>query len=73
MEKLEREVCAIVADALEIESISPEDDYRAYPLWGSLTAFMMKLAIARRYSREFTIKRLGEFASVRELAGALAI
>ncbi len=73
MEKLEREICAIVADALEAGTVSPEDDYRSFPLWGSLSAFMLKLAIKRRYSRDFTIKRLGEFSNVRELAGALAV
>ena len=39
----EREFLSCLAEILEEDSISPGDDYRETPMWGSLTAFALKL------------------------------
>lgn len=73
MEPLVREVCSMLADALEVSSVSPDDDYRTLPLWGSLSAFMLKVVISRKYMREMSLKQLGSYSSARDLAQALAV
>ena len=63
----------MLADALEVPSVAPDDDYRTLPLWGSLTAFMLKISIAHKYMREMSLRQLGAFSSARALAQALAV
>ena len=62
-----REFLAQLADVLEVASIAPDADYRETPLWGSLTAFALKVMISQRGGREVARRDLAGFAT----AGAL--
>ena len=61
------EFLGVLAGVLEVASVSPADDYRKTPLWGSLTAFALKVTLAQRYGRDFSMEELKSFASVGEL------
>lgn len=63
----EREFLSCLAEILEVDSISRDDDYRQTPMWGSLTAFAMKLDIQRRYGADLSLAELGEFATAGDL------
>lgn len=63
----ERDFLSCLAEILEVDSISREDDYRQTPMWGSLTAFAMKLDIQRRYGADLSLAELGEFATAGDL------
>ena len=63
----EREFLSCLAEILEEDSISPGDDYRETPMWGSLTAFALKLDMQRRYGADLSLAELGEFASAGDL------
>ena len=42
MTKVEQEFLERVAGILEVPSVAPETDFRAGPLWDSLTAFALR-------------------------------
>lgn len=63
----ERDFLSCLAEILEEDSISRDDDYRETPMWGSLTAFAMKLDMQRRYGADISLAELGEFASAGDL------
>lgn len=63
----ERDFLSCLAEILEVDSISRDDDYRQTPMWGSLTAFAMKLDIQRRYGADLSLAELGEFATAGDL------
>ncbi len=63
----EQEFMSILADALEVPALAPEEDYRTTRLWGSLTAFSLKVSIQQKYGRSITLGELGECASAAEL------
>lgn len=67
------ELCALVADVCEVASLALGDDYRDTPLWGSLTAFALKVALKQRGNREVSVRDLNGYATVGELARALEI
>ena len=62
------EFMSAIADVLETPGIAPGDDYRHTRLWGSLTAFAMKVMISQRFGRDISLKELDGF----ETAAALA-
>ena len=53
-----QEFLAGLADVLEVPSIGPGDDYRQTPLWGSLTAFALKVMLQQRFGCALTLKEL---------------
>jgi len=63
----ERDFLSCLAEILEVDSISRDDDYRQTPMWGSLTAFAMKLDIQRRYGADLSLAEIGEFATAGDL------
>ena len=63
----EREFLSCLADILEVDAVSASDDYRETPLWGSLTAFALKLELQRRYGADLSLADLGDFASAGDL------
>lgn len=67
MEK-ENEIYAAVADALEVACVGAGDDYRKFPLWGSLAAFSLKVTFARKFGCDLGLKELDSFGSAGELA-----
>ncbi|MCR5414876.1 MAG: hypothetical protein K6F50_09175 [Kiritimatiellae bacterium] len=62
-----KEFLAALADVLEVSSIGPADDYRETPLWGSLTAFALKVMLKQRYRAEVAVRDLCSFRSAGEL------
>ena len=62
------EFMSAIADVLEAPGIALCDDYRQTRLWGSLTAFAMKVMISQRFGRDVSLKELDGFASASALA-----
>ena len=54
MTKVEQEFLERVAGILEVPSVAPETDFRAGPLWDSLTAFALRVMIHQRFGRELS-------------------
>ncbi len=67
------ELCALVADVCEVASLTLEDDYRETPLWGSLTAFALKVALKQRGGIEVSFRDLNNYTSVGDLARAVGV
>lgn len=67
------ELCALVADVCEAASLLPTDDYRETPLWGSLTAFALKVALKQRGNWEVAVRDLNAYGSVDALAESLGV
>ena len=65
----EREFLALLADVLEEESVAPGDDFRNTRLWGSLTAFALKVSIAQKYARDLELREICACSSASELFG----
>lgn len=63
------EFVAEVADVVETPGLTAADDYRKTVLWGSLTAFALKVMIKQRFGRDIPVKEIGAFATVGDLAG----
>jgi len=58
---------AMLADVLEVPAIAPGDDYRTTHLWGSLTAFALKVTVSQRYGRDLTLGEICGFPNAGEL------
>ncbi len=67
------DLCALVADVCEVESFQPTDDYRCAPLWGSLTAFALKVTIKRRFALDLSLRELDSFSTIQALAQRLGV
>lgn len=67
MDEKQKEFLSRLAGVLEVDSISPADDYRLTPLWGSLTCFALKVTIMQHYGRDVPLKDLDSFADVKTL------
>ena len=65
----EQTFLAMLADVLEVASVSPEEDYRRAPLWGSLTAFSLKVTLQQKYGRALSLSELDSCSSAAELMG----
>lgn len=63
----EKEFLDCLAGVLEVASIAPADDYRATPLWGSLTCFALKVTLQQRYGRDIPFKELDSLPDVKSL------
>lgn len=66
-ENREQEFLERLAEVLEVPSIDREADYRETPLWGSLTAFAVKVMVMQRFNRTLTLAEIAGFASAGEL------
>lgn len=67
------EFCRMVAGILERESVTPETDFRAGPIWDSLTGFALIVAIAQRYGRRLAVADLADMKTVADLAAAAGV
>lgn len=67
MDEKQKEFLSRLAGVLEVDSISPADDYRLTPLWGSLTCFALKVTLMQHYGRDVPLKDLDSFADVKTL------
>ncbi len=56
-----------LAGVLEVASIGAGEDFHAVPLWGSLTAFALKVMLSQRYAAALTLKEIDSCASAGEL------
>lgn len=67
MEKDAADFLSVLADVLEVPSIGPDDDYRATPLWGSLTCFALKVTIAQRFGKDISFGELNSLPDAKAL------
>lgn len=67
------DLCALVADVCEVQSFQPTDDYRSAPLWGSLTAFALKVTLKRRCAVDLSLRELNSFSTIQALAQRLGL
>ena len=58
-----------VAGILEVPSVAPETDFRAGPLWDSLTAFALRVMVQQRCGRTLSA---GDIAGCRTVADIMA-
>lgn len=63
----------MVAGILEVGSVSSETDFRAGPIWDSLTGFALIVAISQRYGRRLAVADLAKLKTVGELAAAAGV
>lgn len=62
-----------VADVLEVPSVKPEDDFRAVPMWGSLTGFALVVMCEQKYGRRLTAADFATLKTVGDLARAVGV
>ena len=58
-----------VAEVLEVPEVKHEDDFRATPMWGSLTGFALAVMLEQRYG---TRVEAGDFADLKTVADLAA-
>lgn len=64
---------ARVARLLEVESVTPATDFRAGPLWDSLTAFALRVLIGQVRGRALSAAELDVCRSVADLLQAAGV
>lgn len=57
-----------IAEVLEVPSVTPDDDFRAVPMWSSLVGFSTMVMIDLEYGRQVTAADLKAAKTVRDLA-----
>jgi len=62
-----------VAGALEVPTVSPDTDFRAGPLWDSLTAFALRVMIQQRFGKELSAAELEKCKTVADLMAAAGV
>lgn len=62
-----------LAEVLEVPSVSLEDDFRAVPLWSSMTGFAVMVMFDLDYERGLTADELKKMSTVRDLAKAAGV
>lgn len=73
MTKVEQEFLERVAGILEVPSVAPETDFRAGPLWDSLTAFALRVMIHQRFGRELSAADLEKCRTIADLMTAAGV
>ena len=73
MTKVEQEFLERAAGILEVPSVAPETDFRAGPLWDSLTAFALRVMIHQRFGRELSAADLEKCRTVADLMAAAGV
>lgn len=58
---------AMLADVLETPNLAYGDDIRRTRLWGSLTAFAVKVTVAQRCGRDLALGEIARCATAEEL------
>lgn len=68
------EFIKLVSDVCESpELLNATDDYRQTDLWGSLTAFALKVSLQNKYNVSVDLKTLASCKSVAELAKMIGV
>lgn len=67
METAEQTFLSQVARLLEVPSVTPETDFRAGPLWDSLTAFALRVLLDQKYDRAVSAAELQSCRTVSDL------
>ncbi len=62
-----------VAGVLEVPSVTPDCDFRAGPLWDSLTAFALRVMIGQKYGRTLSAADLESCRTVADLMKAAGV
>ena len=62
-----------VAGALEVPDVSPDTDFRAGPLWDSLTEFALRVMIQQRFGKQLSAKDLASCKTVADLMDAAGV
>lgn len=62
-----------VAGVLEVPSVTPDTDFRAGPLWDSLTAFALRVMIGQRCGVSLSGEDLARCRTVGELMTAAGV
>jgi len=57
-----------LAETLEVPSVSPDDDFRAVPMWSSLVGFSVMVMFDLEYGIGLTAEELKSARTVRDLA-----
>ena len=57
-----------LAETLEVPSVSPDDDFRATPMWSSLVGFAVMVMFDLDYGKALTAEDLKAARTVRDLA-----
>ena len=61
------------AGILEVPSVTPETDFRAGPLWDSLTAFALRVMIDQRYGKRLSGADIESCRTVADLMDAAGV
>lgn len=62
-----------VAEVLEVPRVAETDDFRAVPMWGSLTGFGLMVMIDQRYGRKISAADLLAARTVADLASLAGV
>ena len=62
-----------VAGALEVPAVTPDTDFRAGPIWDSLTAFALRVMIQQRFGKQLSAKDLASCKTVADLMDAAGV
>jgi len=62
-----------LAEVLEVPSVSPDDDFRAVPMWSSLVGFSVMVMFDLEYGVGLTAEELKVARTVRDLAAKAGI
>lgn len=73
MSKSSQEFLDRVAGALEVPSVGPDTDFRAGPLWDSLTAFSLRVMIQQRFGKTLSADDLAACRTVADLMAAAGV
>ena len=68
MERQLEEFLEMVAGILEVPSVTADTDFRAGPVWDSLTGYALIVAIDQKYARRLSADALKAMKTVGELA-----
>ena len=69
---MDEEVCRIIAAALEVKHVTPEDSMDTVEGWDSLGTLNVLMALENRYGPKVaTISDLAQVSSVKEILGLL--
>lgn len=73
MTNIAQEFLDRVAGALEVPAVTPDTDFRAGPLWDSLTAFALRVMIQQRFGKQLSAKDLASCKTVADLMDAAGV
>lgn len=62
-----------MAEVLEVESIAPDEEFRAVPMWSSLAGFAMIVMCEQRYGRRLTVDEFMRCRTVADVARAAGV